>query len=85
MTGNDDEMFMTRSLIVTPWTTEQHLIARSAQNPGDAPLERGVNYMLLLSFVKISFFLIQKSPYILRGLAGVEIMVLIEFYPTKRQ
>jgi len=27
--GNDDEMFMTRSLNVTPKTTEQHLIARS--------------------------------------------------------
>jgi len=29
MAGDDDEMFMTRSLIVTPKTTEQHLIARS--------------------------------------------------------
>jgi len=27
--GDDDEMFMTRSLSVTPKTTEQHLIARS--------------------------------------------------------
>jgi len=27
--GDDDEMFMTRSLNVTPKTTEQHLIARS--------------------------------------------------------
>jgi len=27
--GDDDEMFMTRSLNVTPMTTEQHLIARS--------------------------------------------------------
>ena len=26
---DDDEMFMTRSLNVTPMTTEQHLIARS--------------------------------------------------------
>ena len=29
MVGDDDEMFMTRSLNVTPKTTEQHLIARS--------------------------------------------------------
>ena len=29
MAGDDDEMFMTRSLNVTPKTTEQHLIARS--------------------------------------------------------
>jgi len=28
MAGNDDEVFMTRSLNVTPKTTEQHLIAR---------------------------------------------------------
>ena len=28
MAGDDDEMFMTRSLNVTPKTTEQHLIAR---------------------------------------------------------
>jgi len=27
--GDDDEMFMTRSLNVTPKTTEQHLLARS--------------------------------------------------------
>jgi len=29
MAGDDDGMFMTRSLNVTPKTTEQHLIARS--------------------------------------------------------
>jgi len=29
MAGDDDDMFMTRSLNVTPKTTEQHLIARS--------------------------------------------------------
>jgi len=29
MAGDDDKMFMTRSLNVTPKTTEQHLIARS--------------------------------------------------------
>jgi len=29
MTGDDDEMFTTISLIVTPKTTERHLIARS--------------------------------------------------------
>jgi len=29
MAGYDDEMFMTRSLNVTPKTTEQHLMARS--------------------------------------------------------
>ena len=28
-TGDDDEMFMTRSLNVTPKTTEQYLIVRS--------------------------------------------------------
>jgi len=28
MAGDDDEMFMTRSLNLTPKTTEQHLIAR---------------------------------------------------------
>ena len=29
MAGDDDEMFMTRSLNVTPKKTEQHLIVRS--------------------------------------------------------
>ena len=29
MAGDDDEMFMTRSLDVTPKTTEQHLSVRS--------------------------------------------------------
>jgi len=29
MAGDDDEMFMTRSLNVTPKTIEQHLIVRS--------------------------------------------------------
>ena len=29
MAGDDDKMFMTRSLNVTPKTTEQHLIVRS--------------------------------------------------------
>ena len=29
MAGDDDKMFMTRSLNVTPKTTEQHLIIRS--------------------------------------------------------
>ena len=29
MAGDDDEMFITTSLNVTPKTTEQHLIARS--------------------------------------------------------
>jgi len=29
MAGDDDEMFMTRSLNVTPKTTEHHLIVRS--------------------------------------------------------
>jgi len=32
MAGDDDEMFITTSLNVTPKTTEQHLIARS-DNP----------------------------------------------------
>jgi len=29
MAGDDDEMFMTRSINLTPKKTEQHLIARS--------------------------------------------------------
>ena len=29
MVGDDDKMFMTRSLNIMPKTTEQHLIARS--------------------------------------------------------
>ena len=29
MAGDDDEVFMTRSLNITPKTTEQHLIVRS--------------------------------------------------------
>jgi len=32
MAGDDDEMFMTRSLNVTPKTTEQYLIARSDES-----------------------------------------------------
>jgi len=34
MAGYDDEMFMTRSINVTPETTEQHLIARSDKSVG---------------------------------------------------
>jgi len=30
--GDDDEVFMTRSLNVTPKTTEQHLIIRSGKS-----------------------------------------------------
>jgi len=30
--GNDDEVFMTRSLSVTPKTIEQHLIVRSGKS-----------------------------------------------------
>jgi len=33
MSGDDDEMFMTRSLNVTPKTTEQRLIVRSDKSP----------------------------------------------------
>ena len=32
ITGDDDEVFMTRSLNVTPITTEQHLIVRSGKS-----------------------------------------------------
>jgi len=32
MAGDDDEMFMTRSLDVTPKTTEQHLTGRSDES-----------------------------------------------------
>ena len=32
MAGDDDEMFMTRSINVTPKTTEQHLIVRSCKS-----------------------------------------------------
>jgi len=32
MAGDDDEMFMTRSLNVTPKTAEQHLIVRSDES-----------------------------------------------------
>ena len=32
MAGDDDEMFMARSLSVTPKTTEQHLIVRSDES-----------------------------------------------------
>jgi len=35
MAGHDDEMFVTRSLNVTPKTTEQHLIARSHKSVAD--------------------------------------------------
>ena len=34
MAGDDDEIFMTKSLNVTPKTTEQHLIARSDKSVG---------------------------------------------------
>ena len=32
LTGDDDEVFMTRNLNVTPKTTEQHLIVRSCKS-----------------------------------------------------
>jgi len=35
MARNDDEMFMTRSLNVTPKTTEQHLIVHSDESVAD--------------------------------------------------
>ena len=34
-TGNDDEVFMTRSPNVTPKTTEQHLIVRSGKSEAE--------------------------------------------------
>jgi len=33
--GDDDEVFMTRSLNVTPKTTEQHLIVRSGKSEAE--------------------------------------------------
>ena len=33
MAGDDDEVFVTRSLNVTPKTTEQHLTVRKAEAP----------------------------------------------------
>jgi len=38
MAGDDDEMFMTRSLNVTPKTTEQHLIARSGKSEAEVTI-----------------------------------------------
>jgi len=35
LTGDDDEVFMTRSLNVTPKTTEQHLIVRSGKSEAE--------------------------------------------------
>jgi len=35
MAGDDDEVFMTRSLNVTPQTTEQHLIIRSSNSEAE--------------------------------------------------
>jgi len=35
MAGNDDEVFMTRSLNVTPKTTEQHLVVRSGKSEAE--------------------------------------------------
>ena len=32
MEGDDDEVFMTRSLNITPKTTEQHLIVRNGKS-----------------------------------------------------
>jgi len=34
-TGDDDEVFMTRSLNVTPKTTEQHFIVRSGKSDAE--------------------------------------------------
>jgi len=38
MAGDDDEMFMTRSINVTPKTTEQHLIVRSCKSEADVTI-----------------------------------------------
>ena len=35
MAGDDDEVFMTRSLNVTPKTTDQHLIVRSRKSEAE--------------------------------------------------
>ena len=38
LTGDDDEVFMTRSLKVTPKTAEQHLIVRSGKSEAEVTI-----------------------------------------------
>ena len=42
MAGDDDEMFMTRSLNVMPKTTERHLIVRSGKSEAEVTNTRRV-------------------------------------------
>jgi len=39
MAGDDDEVFITRSLNVTPKTAEQHLIVRSGKSEAEVTVE----------------------------------------------
>jgi len=43
MAGDDDEVFMARSLDVTPKTTEQHLIVRSCKFEAEVTNNRKVH------------------------------------------
>jgi len=47
MAGDDDEMFMTRSLNVTPKTTEQHLIVRSDKSVAYVSNNKSRRFVLL--------------------------------------
>jgi len=47
MAGDDDEMFMTRSLKFTPKTTEQHLIARSDKSVAYVTKDSARRFVLL--------------------------------------
>jgi len=39
MAGDDDEVFMTRSLNVTPKTAERHLLARSCKSEAEVTVK----------------------------------------------
>jgi len=52
MTGDDDEVFMTRSLYVTPKTTEQHLIIRS---------DKSVTYVTNNKRLRLTFCTIEAN------------------------
>ena len=54
MAGDDDEAFMTRSLNVTPKTTEQHIIVRSSKSEAEVTNNRRVRSRYCRRLLKLT-------------------------------
>jgi len=68
MAGDDDEVFMTRSLDVTPKTIEQHLIVRSGKSEAEITIikysARRITLSKLLTDTKHRAASLQQQSYL---------------------